>query len=505
MEQTNIYSACPEIAKVSQIMEEVEFINDASQIGKILCINHSAKIDSMDALQGEAVINGTIFSTLVYLNEVGELKNQLKTNSFNTKIENENITPMSALFAKVEIIDSSIVSATQNEVLNNVTLEITLNHFAQKEIKNLDNINENIKVKTEKCEVYNLKTTNSSNFNVVGEENLKLNANEIFVTSAYTSLKSITAGTGYFTVSGEVNVNFAAQSQDEDKPLKCFTQTFTFKEEIENEQIAKEDIILANIYANLNDIQIEFSQNDGRAQFGITIPQDIKYIVLNKMEVDVVTDAFSTDSETNLNYTQNACCNYLSTKYLDARVDGNFTILDTEPRIAKIVCASPNNLSLTKTFLRDNNLIVEGLIKCCVSYESDDDETYIQSVQTEIPFSCNFKNIDCDENANVFVVSSINNVSAKSKKGKEIDLDIELSLKADIFSNSFVRSVDKLLLGELYTKSEYPLQIYMAPKGSTLWDICKKLKTSEEHILSQNSNLVFPLENPSSIVYFKNK
>ncbi len=501
MEQTNILSACRENLGAVQETASVQIDLTNGQIGKILCLNSSAKLDSLNPLQGEATLTGTIYTNLVYLNEIGELKHIIHQTPFSASLTSEKISPLSALLGKVEVLESVIDLVTEATVRANVTVEVYLNQIAQNEVQNFDAPNDSVKTKTEKVMLTHLKTSNAAKFNVLSEQSLKVNATEVFVTGINTCVKSVTAGTGYFTVNGEVCINFATQSQDEDKPIKCFSETLSFKEEIENEQITKNDLVLAYVSPVQEQTVLELANDENRVNFGLTIVLEANYVVLSNMEHEVVTDAFSTTCQTEL-ISGNLCNGViLPTKYTTERIDTSVTISETEPRISKIVCALPSNLTLTKTFVNGSNIVVEGLANVCVTYETDDDEMVLSSVQAETPFSITLKNV-AQNSDNIFVTANICGVNAKAKKGKEIDLDLDLCFGVDNYYNNNLPIITGVNVGECFPKSEYALKVYIAPQGSTLWDLSKKLNVSEEELVKQNPGITFPLEKPTSIVYF---
>lgn len=504
MEQTNIFSTCREFLDKSQQTINIDVFLESSQIGRVLCLNSSAKIDTSNALQSEAIISGTVYTNLIYLNELGELKNKQVSEPFNVKIVNDKINPTNSLISKVEVVESSVLAATENEVKTAITLEITTEQLSQNEIETINVQDESIKTKTEKVMLNHLKNSGANKFNVMGEQSTKFNASDIVITNINASVKSVAAGTNYFTVEGEVCVNFMAQLMEEDKPIKCFTEVLTFKEEIENESILKDDLILAYVSPVLDEIELDVNAEENKTNLNLTVPLQVSYNVINKMEHEIITDAYSLNCETYLEYKNENCCNLYATNFQESRIEGNFTILENDPRIAKIVCASLSNISLTKTFVKDDVLFIEGLINTCVSYEADDDDVLISSVSAEVPFSCALKNV-VNNNAEVFVSATVCQINARAKKGKDIDLDIDVVFNIDSFTKHEFSVLNKITLGECELKQEYALRAYIAPSGSTLWDISKKLKTTEEILKEQNPNVVFPLENATSIIYFNGK
>lgn len=504
MEQTNLFTACQESLGSIQEQVNIELNLENGSIGKVLCVNTNAKIDELITMQNEIIMNGSIFTNLIYLNEVGELKNLTTTTPFNFRKDFELAAANSEILKKVEIIESDINYVTENEVKLVVSLEISLEQIKEQQIESFTPQNESIKTKKDKILLTHVKSSNKAKFNVLAEQAIKFDTNQIIITNISPCVKSVTSGTGYFTIDGEVSVSYIAQSLNEDRPIKCFCETLTFKEEIEDEKLLKTDLILSSVSALNEDVLIELSNNDGKAQFGLTIPLSVDYIALFEEESDVVSDAYSLNCDTTLETNTVNFCKINTPKYTETRIDSSITILEQEPRIARISCVSPNSISLTKTYLNKNNLVVEGFAKACVVYEADDENIVLTSVQAEIPFSVELKNIAA-ENENVFVKANICSAQAKAKKGKEIDIDLDLCFVINTFSKTETKIVNNIVIGECSTKSDYALKVHIAPEGTTLWDLCKKLKSSEEDILEQNPDVTFPLNKPTSIIYFNRR
>ena len=224
----------------------------------------------------------------------------------------------------------------------------------------------------------------------------------------------------------------------------------------------------------------------------------------SKQEESITTDVYSTKCELELEKLDVCIGNILPTKFYETKIDGNITILDNEPRIAKICCVTPSYITLTKTFVNGENVVVEGFAKVCIVYEADEDDVILNSIAAEIPFSSTLKNV-ANLSSNVFVCANIISCGARAKKGKEIDIDLDVCLAIDCYLQNKESIITDVVQKECYPKSEYALKMHVAQAGTTIWELCKGLKANQEDILKQNPNLSFPLTEPASIIYFNKR
>ena len=228
----------------------------------------------------------------------------------------------------------------------------------------------------------------------------------------------------------------------------------------------------------------------------------VKYIVQRLCEREINTDAFSMTNKTNIKSGTFMTANPQKLERFTATIDGQTVLDEDEPRISKICAVTNEHLLIANTVLNAGELTVEGVAYMSVVYLTDDDIPTLNSVNLEIPFANKF---DVDEkfDGNVFVTSEILDVEAKAKKGKEINVSLDVCFLAYNYATENNVIIKDIELTEPLAKSDYCLEMYVAPKGSTLWDISKHLLASKDTLLAQNPDLVFPLEAPQTIVHFK--
>ena len=122
----------------------------------------------------------------------------------------------------------------------------------------------------------------------------------------------------------------------------------------------------------------------------------------------------------------------------------------------------------------------------------------------EIPFSNKF-DVQTDFEGELYVVADIKDVDTKAKKGKEINITLDVCFLVYAYSSENRVALKDIELADVLSPSEYALEMYVAPKGSTLWSVSKQMLVCGDEIMKQNPDLVFPLETSKTIVHFRKR
>lgn len=473
-------------------------------IGKILCVNAKPFVESVEVLNGEAHYIGEVLFNVIFTDETGELLTLTDRATINGKIEENTLNAFMQPLFKVEVVDVSIQGATTSEVRVSAVLEVTLDVITSEQIEPFLPESQSVIVKHEPSKVWQTETGGTGKFSVQEEYDLKQNINRVVLQCASLCVKDVTAGTGYFTVEGDVVLKYCLTLGEEKQP-KMFTETIAFKEEIEVEGIKKDDRIETCAFIRYNELTLQVAENgEARNNLSVTVPIVVKYVVLRECEVVIPIDSYSLTHRTNLS-TDTYQVGSMSTERYKEHVEGSMSISEDQPRINKIILASADNLNVTNSYVVENAINIEGVITATVIYLSDDDAETTNSVQVEIPFSLNLNYQGVKEGDGVFAKVEVTDLVSKAKKGKDIELDAELYILANTYNKTQEPYVKDVVLTEEIAQSPYSLQIYLAPAGSTLWDISKHLNVSFDVITEQNKLLEFPLQRAENIVYFKQR
>lgn len=501
--ETNTKSSAYRInvgAVQNNVEEQFEF-NAEDAIGKILCVNANAFIEQIEILEKEANYSGYVVFDVLYTSQNGDLLTLKQKSNFAGKLQNERLNVNMQPIYKTEIVDVSILSASSNNLAVQATVELNLDVLEIDNIEMFESDNSNIIVSHENVEVTTFVESGKQNFKVVEEFEQKQPIKKVLCYMVNAFVNDVTSGTGYFTVEGEVFVKTTLLFDTENLQTKTMFETIKFKEEIEVNNLTKNDLVKAKVYVNYDEVVVAPSEGDN-TKLTVSVPLEVRYFVVNNTVLELPTDAYSLTHHINVVSESFQVQDKNLSVCSKEHIDGGIVLEDSQPRIGRLILTSGENVNVTNSYVVDNGVQIEGIASVNVVYETDDEEPYNNSVQVEIPFTFTVSTPVSDKDG-LFIKVSVCDVQAKTKKGKEIEVDFDLLVCADLFNTKQELAIKEIELTEELMPNPYSLMLYLAPSGSTLWDIAKHLNVDEKIILEQNPDLVFPLEKSEKIVYFK--
>lgn len=480
-------------------------------ISKILGANSEAYIEGIEMLNGEAHYSGAIVFYLLYVDENGENHVLSEKVDINGKVENDQITPLMKPIYFVEVVETKVDNADSDGAKVHSTINLKLNAINSEEVDEVVIEDDSVEVNREEVNVRSVVSNGTKTFELSEEYDTKSDVRKVLLTTYHLELKNVSSGTGYFTIEGNMFVNSLLEVQTEEGlSLKNFMQTIPFKEELEDELLQKDDEIYAFLYTRPQDVNVTIVNADVTGESATpvnsTIKVDatinVKYIAERQMQAEIYTDAFSMTNKTNLVSGTFQTAKPTKFEKFSATIEGQTVIGDDEARIAKVCAVTNEHLLVANSTVQDGELTIEGVAYATVIYLTDDDIPTTNSLDIEIPFSNKF-DVGTDFDAQVFVTSDITDVDAKVKKGKEVNVSLDVCFWVFEYDTETQVALKEIELTEQLPKSEYSLEMYIAPKGSTLWDVSKHMLVTEDVLMTQNPDLVFPLETTKTIVHFR--
>ena len=352
----------------TQIVVDGKLANEEGEIKKVLAGTSRAYVEDVEMLNGEAHFSGAVVFDLLFVDSEGANHVLSEKVDFTGKFENEQIGPLMKPIFNVEVIDTKI-DAQPDKVNMTATVGIKLNAIQTQEIDVVASDDNNIQLDKENILVKNVVADGRSSFEVKEEYDTKTNIKRVLLNTSHIELKNVSAGTGYFTVEGNVFVNSVLEiATDEGTSLKNFSETLPFKEEIENELIQKDDEVFAFAFIRPQDLIVEVlngevteegvEANNQTLQVSATV--NVRYIAERDFELQVPTDAFSMTNKTNLTSETFLLQKPSKLERFSLTVDGQTIIDDDEPRIAKICAVTNEHLLVANSVASDGELTIEG-------------------------------------------------------------------------------------------------------------------------------------------------
>lgn len=303
----------------------------------------------------------------------------------------------------------------------------------------------------------------------------------------------------YLVVNGKLNLDICYKSGPEKQDIRTMYYAIDFSWEVALEGLNAGSIVQSVISVLTNEIKVSTLLEDGMATLSFYAPVVYSGYVFNERKLEVVDDIYLEN-----NYMSITCENFETVvgstpvNFKD-NISGTASILETSPFIDEILGVATNNLVLASSRVEDGRLYIEGVVNSTVIYYTKETND-ITSVVVEMPFAVEEK----VEGQNSSVVTiCLENVSARSKRGKEIEVSAELNVYADMYDENSLTAITGVSEGEEKKKDDCSLFIYVVRPNQSMWDIAKDIGVSQELLMEQNPDVALPLVGGEKLVVYQ--
>ena len=197
-------------------------------------------------------------------------------------------------------------------------------------------------------------------------------------------------------------------------------------------------------------------------------------------EYDIISDVFSP-------------CHTLNEEYADEKYLTCFDYyrdeksvrceVETESGIESVIGVYASH-RIMRVSVNDGCLKAEGIVNADVIYNSD--ETGICSKKAELPFEFSFP-FNCDSQLRCETSAAIGSVGYIITGENLIELRCDVAIKATVCAEKKLRAVAEFTVsGEKDSCSRYPITLYYAESGESVWEISKKYGASFSEVLAEN-------------------
>lgn len=237
----------------------------------------------------------------------------------------------------------------------------------------------------------------------------------------------------------------------------------------------------------LNSFEYDVRQDD----MGESRIIDVEFIVkattnvMYKEEVEVIQDGYSPTKHLDMETKENNINVIQGHGYNECIVKGDIETKNDDLKPVKVIMTT-GAVTISDKYVKNDKVEVEGVLKVCVIYASEDDEHYLVNMEDEIPFSAK---VDiAGTNPNMQAVASVALESIEgSLEGGNINIRAVVRVHCKVFytiKNKFVVSMS-VNDGEV-PKKKASIIIYVVQPEDTLWGVAKKYLTTIEEIIGLN-------------------
>lgn len=473
-----------------------------SEIDKILSVCHSASAENAEVLNGEVNYSGNIDVCILYSTVDGEIGTLNATCPFVSKFEDASIQVGDKVGIDVNVEDCTVDSVANSNI--KLTCSCTQSGVLIKcnEISNVTTGDENICLKEDEIFVNTLVGQAKEVFSVESEVSIKEPVQRVLLCDSQVSVKSVESGVDFVSVGGEV-VSRILYFTEKDRFESCYV-TENFKEEIELAGVTREAISEAVACVKRSSVKCEIEEVEKGVNIKLVVPVEVKVTSYMEVSQTVIKDVYSLNNELEVTTESFDMTKKTVGEYFESKIDGNLVLDSDKPRVDKIMFVGGSNLCLTNAYLKNGEVVVEGVTKTNVIYLNDETNS-LHSVVIEVPFVVSDKaSVDC-ETADVCAHAILHDVDVVVKKGREFFFDAKIKVQVDYDCEEISAVISKVDLASEYPERDCALELVFASQGQSAWEVAKNLRVSETTILLQNPDLVFPLEKDEGVIVFYQK
>ena len=326
-------------------------------------------------------------------------------------------------------------------------------------------------------------------------------AKSVFVVTPCIRLSSVEPKDNYVAVKGVAGIDICYQVGDALSELRSTYREMDFSWEVAYDGLNLDNVLESMLSVVYNEIKVSTVATEDGAEIDVNIPVMFNAYVFENVKLRIVDDIYlesnylSVTSEVLPTITD-----FASATFKD-NISGSAEINDAQAFIDEILAVCISNVVVARNYIDDGRLVVEGVAQVTVTYYTKETMS-ATALDIEMPFAVEQK---VGGKSSSVVTLCIADISAKSRRGKEIDVSGELYVFADTYSIGDMVVVSSVTLGEEKVQDDCSLYIYIVKPNQTVWDIAKEMNVSPDVLLEQNPGVDSGISAGQKLVIYKSK
>lgn len=457
-------------------------IDANANVKAVLDVNSYLFDMKVECGNGKAIITGKVGARVLYIDTDNITNSVYESVNFTETYSDSQITPYSYINVQNYTVSHSVLDASTSLKIN---CEVTISPTEYLNLNIASNIEPSEHLITKKA---TLKTNLLSQFVNTSFEQVQVietsvNINKILCVNSSFAPENVTAKDGFAIVEGKLCTTLLYESNDSTKEIK---QESAVKCDVEISSLSKEEILDLSFCIDKSKTQIETELEDNSSVLTIKNQILVCGAILKTVETSLVDDVYSTTNAITYNTTEREITKHKETVTTTDVVTNEISLNSSEPAIDEIICNLNSTAEITNTYIKDNQVYLEGVISSNLTYIDENKE--FKHKELESPFIVNTK-IEASAFGCVNSTACVIDTRLKVKRGTIIDVESTLFITTTIYVKENYTLVDSISIGKSLELNKYDFQIFLTKPNETTWDLCKRIKISPEQLNKLNKDL----------------
>jgi hypothetical protein len=463
-------------------------ISTKEAVKKILSCGIDSSVNSYECMSGEAAFFGRTNIKLLYIDETDVLCSANYNADFTDRILGGEIGPTAQLDFGVNVVDYR-TEINHNLVTIQLILEVSAAAFVPNTVTCLGG-GAGLFARTAEYDVVTDAHSSSFTADISEELTASGNINRVLLAESNVTPTDYNIDGDVLTISGDSVITLVYASGNEVRSDKL---PFKFALEADAKGLPSSSQLSIRLSPKNTRVKLDILEDEVNSTFTADVTLGVTVFATATESISVVEDAYTTDSDLDftktLLYTTLPCGSVTAKRFVEQTVPFGHH--------GEYVCTTDARVVVTKCASLEQRCLVEGIISGNVIYRGDEG---FESTRVELPFS---EAIDID-----YIMPSCVSYAEASVSDISVHLASNINVAANVVF--FIDSSKAMAIPCISDVNETPLEvndssaieICLAKKGETLWQLAKGLHISEEDILTINPDIKSPLEQDTKIVIY---
>ena len=466
------YEAFPVQKYVRKLRKQrvVECVIPAEDVEKTLSLTASGEIVSMENLQGETNLSGTIRFSLLYLNHEDEVASLSYKADFSDAVKDDAITTTSRAFLSVDVVDCTVEKAGEGECKAQCVVELTL-LLTEREELNCLNAAPGVFVKSEDKKIQLFETSLSDVFQIEEEKTVPGIVSGILSSDGEAIVTQADFDNGRFVLEGLFCVNVNYRKEDDYDSLSL---QIPFREEVEYAGEGDFKVCPSVAVCELNVIA---AVDEEKKETVLTAAAELRATldVLKCEERALTVDAFVKDYVCNAQITgvnSLELCEQICSR---AGVDGR---IDCDKSIDRILAVAEPRIHIANVGAENGEFTAEGVLTASVVYL--DEENRKGCFEVEVPFRTDPERLE-GEVAEIFSRGIVCDIHARLRLRGELEISFKCQIVSHVFREQGLCAVSGMEVLSEYRNSSL-ISVYVPSAEDSVFEVSKELNADPASI-----------------------
>lgn len=457
------------------------------EVKKIISLNAAAFITSVENKDESTFVRAKVAFRSAYLTEDGIKKREVFA-------EAEAELPIVGAIVCAETADVRM-SNVNDDYIARCSVRFTGEGFKCEDTRILTG-GDGLIIKNCETETDETTETATEEFTVADEFEVNYAVKEVLCHSEFIRVKSVESGVSRVIFEGECEVTVKALPFSENNDIIKEKRAVPFRFELPVIGALPDMLAFGEVRLLKEAVKVFTDETKNKSGISLELTLCATGCAVNRVKTQTAADAYSRTDEIALTKSKTSVEIFEGTRYRDERIISKTNAV--APDGARILGTLGDCVTVFSVVGSNGKSTINGSVKADVIFRNADNGT--ACVQAETPFST-----DITEDSEVRnVKTTLSDLTARVRGG-DIEFEFTLAVRYDLYSEKTVDCITNAeSLGERKT-SDSAITVFIPAAGDELWDISKRLASTEEEVSRLNPDLEFPLKGDERIIIYRQK